>query len=76
MLSNDMTGLGSLQSIQMLQSLGNPETQVSTTDIVGLVGGALIGWWISNKFPKAVVKYIGVVVGAELGILVARMMRG
>ena len=64
-----------LQSIGMLQQLTTNPAGVSKADIVGLVGGSLVGWYISNKFPKVIVKYIGVVVGAELGILIARMVR-
>ena len=64
-----------LQSIKILQSIGNPEYQISKGDILGLAFGGLLGWWISNKWPNMVVKYVGVVVGAELGILIARMIR-
>lgn len=63
-----------LQSIGLLQSIGNPEYEISTGDIIGLVAGGLMGWWIAKKWPNMVVKYVGVVVGAELGILVARMI--
>ena len=66
-------GVG-LQSLGILKGLGNPEIPVSTSDIVGLLVGGLAGWWISTKFPNMVVKYVGVVVGAELGILVARLI--
>ena len=69
------TGLPGLQSIGLLQSLGNPDYQISTGDIVGLLCGGLAGWVIAKKWPNMVIKYVGVVVGAELGILVARMVR-
>ena len=62
-----------LQSLGILKGLGNPEIPVSTSDIAGLLVGGLLGWWISTKFPNMVVKYVGVVVGAELGILISRM---
>ena len=64
-----------LQSLGILKGLGNPEIGVSTSDIIGLVIGGGLGWWISSKWPNMVVKYVGVVVGAELGILIARMIR-
>ena len=73
--SMPISGIPSLQSLEVLKSLSNPLTGVSTQDIVGMIGGGLLGWWISSKFPKAIVKYIGVIVGAELGILVARLIR-
>ena len=72
------TGLPQLQSMGLLQSLGsigNPEFQIPKSEIIGLVSGALVGWWVSNKWPNMVVKYVGVVVGAELGILIARMIK-
>jgi len=65
-----------LQSIGLLQSLGTPGTTVSGYDIAGLLGGGAVGWYIAKKFPNMVVKYVGVVVGAELGILIARLIRG
>ena len=76
MLGQENIGLPQLQSIKILQSIGNPEYQISSSDILGLVLGGGLGWWISSKYPNMVVKYVGVVVGAELGILIARMMGG
>ena len=70
--TNPSSGTG-LQSLGLLKGLGNPEIPVSTSDIIGLISGGLVGWWIATKFPNMVVKYVGVVVGAELGILIARM---
>ena len=64
-----------LQSLGILKGLGNPEIPISTTDILGLVLGGGLGWWLSSKWPNMVVKYVGVVVGAELGILIARIIR-
>ena len=75
MLEKEIPGLSSLQSLQMLQSIGNPETVISRTDIAGLIGGGLIGWWLAAKYPKMIVKYVGVIVGAELGILIARLVK-
>ena len=69
---NPSSGIG-LQSLGVLRGLGNP-TGIANSDIIGLIGGGLLGWYISSKFPNMVVKYVGVVVGAELGILVARMI--
>lgn len=68
------TGLSGLNSLKVLQSLGNPEYQISNSDIIGLVLGSAIGWIVAKKWPNMVVKYVGVIVGAELGILVARMV--
>lgn len=64
-----------LQSLGIIKDLGNPEVGVSTRDIVGMLVGGGLGWWISNRFPNMVVKYVGVVVGAELGILISRMTK-
>jgi len=65
----------SLNSLKVLGSIANPST-VSTPDIVGLVGGGVIGWMVAKKYPKMVVKYIGIIVGAELGILISRVIKG
>ena len=70
------TGLGSLQSLQILQGLMDPSYQVSKLDLAGMVAGGLIGWWVANKFPAKAVGYVGVIVGAELGILLFRTVRG
>ena len=64
-----------LQSLEILKSIINPGIPTAATDIWGLLVGGGIGWYISNKFPNMVVKYVGVVVGAELGILIARMIK-
>ena len=64
-----------LNSIGMLQSLANPDIPVDKGDIVGLIGGALVGWLVAKKWPNMVVKYVGMIVGAELGILAARMIK-
>ena len=69
-------GLSSLQSIEVLKSLANPTgVEVPKAEIAGLIAGGLLGWWISNKHPKLVSKYIGVIVGAELGILLVRSVK-
>ena len=64
-----------LQSIGILKSLGNPETTIPKTDIAGLLIGGLIGWWVAKKFPNMIIKYVGIIAGAELGILIARMFK-
>ena len=68
------TGL-KFQSIGMLQQLGTDPSTVSRSDIAGLIAGGLAGWYIAHRWPNAIVKYIGIVVGDELGILIARMTR-
>ena len=69
-----MRGIG-LQSMQVLRGLTDPSS-IPKSDIIGLIAGGLAGGHISNKFPNMVVKYVGVVVGAELGILIARLVKG
>jgi len=67
------TELSSLQSLKVLQSIGNPEVPISRTDMAGLIAGGLLGWYFSSKI-SSVPKYIGVIAGAELGILLARFI--
>ena len=63
-----------LRSIGVLQQLNTDPAQVSKIDITGLIAGGLLGWYIATKFPKASLKLVGVVFGAEIGILIARMV--
>lgn len=63
-----------LQSIGLLQQLSEDPSVVSKPDLIGLIGGGALGLYVANKFPKAVVKYIGIIVGAELGIMIVRAM--
>ena len=65
-------GIGSLQSLQVLQSIGNPDYPLNKQDLIGLIGGGLAGWLASKKYPMIPV-YVGIIVGAEIGILIARM---
>ena len=67
------TGLSGLNSIGLIRSIGNPEYSINNRDVAGLIGGGLAGWYIAKRYPNMVVKYVGIVVGAELGILIARM---
>lgn len=67
-------GMPQLQSIGVLKQLNNP-VDINTTDLLGLIGGGVTGWLISKKWPNMVIKYVGVVVGAELGILIARLVK-
>lgn len=65
-----------LQSLQVLQNLSNPENKISLTDIAGLIGGGILGWIIAGKLSKEG-KFIGAVIGAEIGlILVKRVSSG
>lgn len=71
---NPLSGMPDLQSIGLLKGLSENPEQVPKTDIAGLVVGGLVGWYIATKFPKHVIKLVGVAFGAELGILIARMV--
>jgi len=71
--TNLPTGGAGLQSIGVFQQLSGDPANVQKTDIIGMLVGGLAGWYLSAKFPNAVVKYVGIVVGAELGIMIARM---
>ena len=62
-----------LQSIGILKGLTNPEG-MNRADIWGMILGASLGWYLSSRYPNLIMKYVGVVVGAELGILVSRLV--
>ena len=64
-----------LQSLDLIQSVVDPSLPISKGEIIGLVAGGLAGWIIANKFSLSAVKYIGAIVGAELGILIARLVK-
>jgi len=61
-----------LRSIGVLQQLNTDATQVSKVDIAGLIAGGLLGWYIATRFPKTTLKLVSVMIGAEIGILIAR----
>ena len=69
------TGL-ELNSIKLLKGLGNPEVGVVKTDVTGLIVGGLVGLCVAKKWPHFIIKGIGVIAGAELGILLARLIGG
>ena len=68
-------GLPALNSVKLLQSIGQTGISIDRNDIIGLIAGAVLGWMVAKKWPNMVVKYVGVIVGAEMGILVARMLK-
>ena len=69
------TGAPNLRSISILQQLSNDPSSVSMTDIIGLLSGGALGLYVANKFPNAIVKYVGIVAGAEMGIMIARALK-
>jgi len=71
---NPLQGTG-LQSLAVLGKLGSL-TPVPTADLIGLAVGGILGWMVSRKFPKMIVSYIGVIAGAELGIMAVRLIKG
>jgi hypothetical protein len=67
------TGLGSLKSIGVIKDV--TAGTFDKSDLIGLLVGGAAGWLVAKKWPTAVVKYIGIAVGAELGIIAARAVR-
>ena len=61
-----------LQSIGVIQSIG--DTAGIKSDVIGLLAGGFVGWYVSKRWPNMVVKYVGIVVGAELGIIISRLI--
>ena len=60
-----------LQSMGVLQSMGNPEASTPLPDIVALIAGGLLGWYVVRK-NQGMGKYAGVLIGAELGLMILR----
>ena len=71
-----LDGLGlELQSLKVLRGMGNPEITTSKSDIVGLIVGGLLGWYLAKRWPNFVIKGVGIVIGAELGVIVVRLIQ-
>jgi hypothetical protein len=64
-----------LNSLKVLKSIGSTGT-INKTDITGLIIGGAVGWYVANKFPNMIVKYLGIIVGSEIGIIIARLFGG
>lgn len=73
-ISGNPLGNDNLKSIQLIKSMGTG-TVPEKSDLIGLLTGGVIGLLIARKWPGFVVKSVGIVVGAELGIQVASMIR-
>ncbi len=67
-------GMPNLNSLGVLKSISTGD--INRADIIGLLVGAAGGWFLANKWPNMIIKYVGIVVGAELGIIVARLIKG
>ena len=69
-------GLGGfeLQSMKVLKGMGNPGITTSTPDIIGLIAGGALGFYLAKRWPNMMIKGIGVIIGAELGIIAARLI--
>ena len=72
---NSIPGI-ELKSINVLRNIGNPEVSTSTSQIIGMLAGGLLGWYIAKRWPNFVIKWVGVIAGAELGIIVASLIQG
>jgi len=64
-----------LKSVQVLKGVGQIDSNVVKSDVLGLIGGAIAGYFIAKKWPNSVVKYVGIVVGAEAGVIIAQLIR-
>lgn len=64
-----------LKSIGTLQQLSNDPLSVPVPEIAGLIAGGCTGLFLANKYPSTAVKYIGLIVGAEIGIYIAQLIK-
>ena len=70
------TGLGgiTLQSLDLLKNIGSSPTTVPKGEIIGLIAGGVLGYFFARRFPNFIVKYIGAIFGAEVGVILARVI--
>lgn len=64
-----------LRSVGLLQQLSTDPAKVQRKDIIGLIVGGLLGWYIANRFPNQSIKLIGALVGAEIGLIMVQVMK-
>lgn len=63
--------MSELKSIQAIQAMSMGD--ISRNDLLGLGVGSLLGLYATSQFSSStMLKIISVVVGAELGIIIAR----
>lgn len=74
-VQNPLSGTGiELQSLGVIRDIGETGT-IATSDIIGLIGGGAFGFYIAKRWPHSIIKWIGVIVGAELGIVLTRIIK-
>ena len=56
------------------QMQGNPAS-IDTSDVVGIISGGALGWYVARRWPKGIVTYIGIIVGAEVGLRLSMLIR-
>ena len=77
------TGLGELPAIKVLKSFASPDsignigqmTSAQRAGLIGLVVGGLVGWYVAKRWPNFIVKWVGVIAGANLGVIIAEFMQ-
>ena len=70
-----LKGIGNFKIAGILGQMQGDPASVNSTDVVGLIGGAALGWYVARKWPKGIITYLGIVVGAELGLRIATLIR-
>lgn len=64
-----------LKSLQTLRGLGQTDSVIDKGDVIGLLLGAIAGFIIAKKWPGSIVKYVGVIVGAEAGVIISQVIK-
>ena len=77
------SGLSEMPAIRVLKGFASPEsignigqmTGAQRAGLAGLVIGGLAGWYVAKRWPNFIVKWVGVIAGANLGVIIAEFLQ-
>jgi hypothetical protein len=71
-------GFGGFKSLGVLQSIAAPGSTLNSSliwDAAGVLLGGALGWWVTKKYSKSSSPLMGVLIGAELGLLLIQKVK-